>query len=93
MLRIQPTIGLGLPRIVPPQGLTIYGQTLTPGTTVAAPFYIASRDASVWGPDAEDFRPERWLEDDGNMDAKKREFQPFSEGPMYATKTTWCSDT
>ncbi|KAF8905881.1 cytochrome P450 [Mucidula mucida] len=74
MLRIQPTIGLGLPRIVPPQGLTIYGQTLTPGTTVAAPFYMPVV--------TQDFRPERWLEDDGNMDAKKREFQPFSEGPM-----------
>ncbi|KAF9012303.1 cytochrome P450 [Hymenopellis radicata] len=82
MLRVQPTVGLGLPRIVPPQGLTVYGQTLTPGTTIAAPYYTASRDASVWGPDAEDFRPERWLEDDENMNAKKREFQPFSEGPM-----------
>lgn len=87
ILRIQPSVGLGLPRVVPSQGLTVCGQVLTPGTTIGAPIYTASRDSSVWGEDAEGFQPERWLENDGNLPTKKREFQPFSEGPMYASKT------
>ncbi|KAF8876107.1 cytochrome P450 [Mucidula mucida] len=82
ILRIQPSVGLGLPRVVPSQGLTVCGQVLTPGTTIGAPIYTASRDSSVWGEDAEGFQPERWLENDGNLPTKKREFQPFSEGPM-----------
>lgn len=33
-----------------------------PGTHVDSHFGILHRDTSIWGPDAEVFRPERWLE-------------------------------
>ncbi|KAI0308517.1 cytochrome P450, partial [Amylostereum chailletii] len=78
-MRLHSTIGLGLPREVPEGGLTILGHTFVPGTVVSVPAYTVHRDVSVWGPDAHEFRPERWLEEGASTRAKY--FHPFSLGP------------
>ncbi|KAH9924737.1 cytochrome P450 [Fomitopsis serialis] len=80
--RLYATIGAGLPREVPAGGATILGHHFKKGTWVSVPLYHLHRDESVWGPDAAEFRPERWTEASPEhrkqmMDA----FAPFSIGP------------
>ncbi|KAF1808638.1 benzoate para-hydroxylase [Eremomyces bilateralis CBS 781.70] len=100
-LRIHSTSSLGLPRDVPPQGITV---TLSPsassdpsnpsnqptsvyfpgGTTLSVPSYTIHHSQKVWGPDADEYRPERWLADSANpapIEAQKNAFVPFSYGP------------
>ncbi|EPS94565.1 hypothetical protein FOMPIDRAFT_1054988 [Fomitopsis schrenkii] len=80
--RLYSTVGAGLPREVPPGGATILGHHFKAGTTLSVPLYTLHRDESVWGPDAAEYRPERWIEASSEkkramMDA----FAPFSIGP------------
>ncbi|KAL7928749.1 cytochrome P450 [Trichoderma chlorosporum] len=58
-LRLRPSAPLGLPRDVPPQGLTIDGVFIPGGTIAAVPTYTIQRDARYWT-EALAFRPERW---------------------------------
>ena len=50
---------------------------LAPNTTVTFSVYLLHRRKDLWGPDALDFRPERWGE--GKIPAWQ--FLPFSGGP------------
>lgn len=77
-LRIEPTSGLGLPRVVPPQGFVVAGRALVPGTVIGAPNHASAMNTDVWDDDAEVFRPERWLDGSAKVKASK----PFSDGPM-----------
>ena len=61
-IRYGPASGLSLPRRVPPQGATVDGEYLAPGTEVCLNAWVLHRDQAVFGPDADYFRPERWLE-------------------------------
>ncbi|CAE6501004.1 unnamed protein product [Rhizoctonia solani] len=78
-LRIHSTIGMGLPRVVPPgKTLTVAGQTFKAGSVISVPSYMTHR-SSIWGADASEFRPERWL--DENAGSFNKYFAPFSLGP------------
>ncbi|CUA71976.1 Benzoate 4-monooxygenase [Rhizoctonia solani] len=78
-LRIHSTVGTGLPRVVPPgKTITIRGQTFKAGSVISVPSYTTNR-MSVWGDDAEAFRPERWLDD--HAGSFNKYFVPFSVGP------------
>ena len=68
-MRIHASIGYGLPRHVPPQGAHIAGEWFPGGYRVAVSPYLIQHDKSVFGEDADRFRPERWLGNDAsNMD-------------------------
>lgn len=61
-LRMHPTVGLCLERVVPEPGLTLPdGRFLRAGTTVGLNPSVMTRNRDVYGPDADLFRPERWL--------------------------------
>ncbi|TGO83527.1 hypothetical protein BPOR_0631g00020 [Botrytis porri] len=45
--------------------LVINGKTISVGTKVTSTTYMANRDPVVYGKDADEFRPERWLENNG----------------------------
>ncbi|CAE7213467.1 unnamed protein product [Rhizoctonia solani] len=78
-LRIHSTVGTGLPRVVPPgKTLKVAGHTFKAGSVISVPSYTTNR-SSVWGPDASEFRPERWLEE--NAGSLNKYFVPFSVGP------------
>lgn len=53
-----------LERIAPPEGATVCGFNLPPGTIVGIMAPIVNRDKAVFGDDADSFRPERWLDAD-----------------------------
>ncbi|KAI1085995.1 cytochrome P450 [Rostrohypoxylon terebratum] len=62
--RIHPPFGLHLERVVSEAGLEVCGKTLPAGTIVGMNAWVVHRDPEVFGPDADDWRPERWLEGD-----------------------------
>ncbi|KAF8712308.1 Cytochrome P450 monooxygenase, partial [Rhizoctonia solani] len=78
-LRIHSTVGTGMPRTVPSgKTITVAGQTFEAGSVISVPSYTTNR-SSVWGNDASDFRPGRWLEDGAGT--LNKYFVPFSIGP------------
>ncbi|KAF4340768.1 cytochrome P450 monooxygenase [Fusarium beomiforme] len=64
-LRMHPSVAMPLERYVPSHGLTLPdGSFLPRGTGVGMNPYIIGRNQEVWGKDANEFRPERWLKGD-----------------------------
>ncbi|EJT80234.1 benzoate 4-monooxygenase [Gaeumannomyces tritici R3-111a-1] len=81
-MRHHSTSGIGLPRMVPldSPGVEICGRFFPPGTVLSVPTYSVHHSAEIWGPDADDFRPERWAEG-AITERQKNAFIPFSYGP------------
>lgn len=78
-MRIHSTSALGLPRIVPPgQGVEILGHHFPPYTVLSVPTYTIHHSKEIWGPNAEEFVPDRW---DNLTEKQKNGFIPFSHGP------------
>ncbi|KAK1637993.1 cytochrome P450 [Colletotrichum phormii] len=79
-LRYHSTSGIGLPRQIPENspGVTIRGHFFPPGTVLSVPSYTMHHSKEIWGPDADDFRPERW---ESLTPRQKNAFIPFSTGP------------
>jgi len=55
------------------------------GTAITVSFRAINRSEAFWGPDAKEFKPERWLKEDGINGAKDiqghRHILTFSDGP------------
>lgn len=49
-------------KFVPPQGETVQGLFIPGGTLVGMNIPFLLKSSSVFGPDVDQFRPERWLE-------------------------------
>lgn len=62
-MRLLPSIVYQLIRYAP-EGLSVQGKHIPAGTPVGISPISQNRDREVFGPDADDFRPERWLEDE-----------------------------
>lgn len=71
-LRFIPS-GVSLTRVVPPEGAIISGQRIPGGAVVGMAILHVHQSAEIWGKDALEFRPERWLEagDQGGVDNEK----------------------
>jgi len=68
-LRIFPAVGLSLERYVPAGGQKLLDGSFVPENTILAfNAYVINRNRDVWGPDADQFRPERWLRAEGESD-------------------------
>ena len=63
-LRIHPALGQIIPREVPEGGAEICGTFLPGGTVVGCNAWTVHRDKSLYGKDAAEFIPERWLDED-----------------------------
>jgi cytochrome P450 len=61
-LRMHPGVGFPLERYVPPEGATICDVDLPGGTVVSMTASVIHIDKSVFGEDADRFRPERWID-------------------------------
>lgn len=61
-LRIHPPVGMMLERVVPEVGITMYGHYFREGTLLGISPWVIGRDQSIYGEDADQWRPERWLE-------------------------------
>lgn len=69
-MRILPAVSMLLERYVPAPGLSLPdGSVIPAGTAVGVNPYIIGRHKKVWGPDADEFRPERWLQYEDESDS------------------------
>jgi hypothetical protein len=63
-MRMHPGVQYPLERVVPRGGATINGHFLPEGTIVGVNAAVIHRDRQIFGQDADEFRPERWLCDE-----------------------------
>ncbi|KAH6653277.1 cytochrome P450 [Truncatella angustata] len=59
--RLHPVNSTLLERVVSETGLEVQGHFLPPGTVVGINPWVSHRDHELFGADADDWRPERWL--------------------------------
>ena len=64
-MRLNPSAPNIFPRLAPKGGLTLFGKYIPEGMEVTCNPWIVHRDRNVFGDDADEFRPERWLEEGG----------------------------
>ncbi|KUI60660.1 Pisatin demethylase [Cytospora mali] len=79
-LRIHNPVPMGLPRLAPKGGLTIGDTTLPEGTTVSLSPWVIHHSKEIFGPDAFEFNPDRWLGPDASRLDKF--WCPFGAGYM-----------
>jgi cytochrome P450 len=63
-LRLGMAVPGRLPRIVPnslTEPFMVDGKVVPAGTIVSISTYTMHTDTSIWGPDAREFRPDRWI--------------------------------
>lgn len=92
-MRINPAVGLPLYRKVPATGADIDGEFVAGGTEIALNGWVLHRDQTIFGKDAESFRPERWLaseKDEKNQDrVKKMERYMFQVSSNQSGAHSW----
>ena len=80
-MRRRPPVSQGLPREVPKGGATIAGHFVPAGVSVSVPAFSIHHDPTLFK-DPYAFKPERWLEAEGQEKKVMTEnFIPFSSGP------------
>jgi cytochrome P450 len=80
-MRCYPIATFGLDRVVPKGGAEVCGKFIPEGTVVSCLLYSVHCDKDVYGQDADQFRPERWLEADELQRRKmERGFIGFGAG-------------
>jgi len=62
--RLHPVIGMSPSRKVPAGGLFLHGRIFPAGTTVGCHPAALHRNPEVFGVDADDYNPDRWLQED-----------------------------
>jgi cytochrome P450 len=61
-MRLHPGVGFPLERFVPEEGLKVDDVFLPAGTIVGMHAWVVHRDRAIFGKDADEFRPERWID-------------------------------
>nr|RBQ85432.1 hypothetical protein FVER53263_14002 [Fusarium verticillioides] len=68
-MRMHPGVCMLLERYVPESGLKLPDGSFVPqGTAVGINPYVAGRNKGVFGDDADSYRPERWLQNEGETE-------------------------
>ncbi|CAO2652676.1 Nn.00g009590.m01.CDS01 [Neocucurbitaria sp. VM-36] len=79
-IRLNPPATNLFARVVPKGGKVIDGVYVPGGAEITSHAYTIQRDKALYGEDAEEFRPERWLESKKNLDFEAAQFS-FGVGP------------
>lgn len=69
-LRLRPSVSMVARRCFEPQTLPS-GLKVTPQVNCFVPIQNLHHNKLVWGDDADEFRPERWINDKGELEAKQ----------------------
>lgn len=67
-LRLFPTVPITVR--IPKCDTTIIGRPVPQGTEIVIPLWAINRNPKLWGPDAADFKPERWIDVDADGNRK-----------------------
>jgi cytochrome P450 len=63
-MRLHPSVGLTMPRITPVGGLHIAGTYIPAGYSVGMNAAVVGYSEHIYGADAHEFQPRRWLRED-----------------------------
>ena len=78
-MRLFPANGLPLARVSPPRGVQIDGHFFPPGVQITVYSWALHRNPRLFGEDAWEFKPERWLDEERSQDLH-RFFFSFGSG-------------
>ncbi|RDW82882.1 cytochrome P450-5 [Coleophoma crateriformis] len=78
-IRYHTPVGFGLPRVSPPGGITVLGRHFEPGVILSVNPWVIHRRQEIFGEDADDFNPERWMDADRAREMDKN-FLGFGAG-------------
>ncbi|KAI4094917.1 MAG: hypothetical protein LQ344_001962 [Seirophora lacunosa] len=79
-MRLHPSVGLTMPRTIPPGGATISGYRFAAGYRIGMNGAVVQYDEDVFGPDASAFKPERWIDGGGDVARMQRTMLVFGAG-------------
>ncbi|KAG9671142.1 flavonoid 3',5'-hydroxylase, partial [Aureobasidium melanogenum] len=81
-MRLTPSAPNIFPRMVSKGGMTLFNTHIPENMEVSCNPYIVHRDPAIYGPDADVFRPSRWLQDE----EKTKLFNKYSLGFGYGAR-------
>ncbi|KAF7957525.1 hypothetical protein EAE96_003102 [Botrytis aclada] len=85
-LRLHPPIPMSQPRLTSPRKpRTISPYLIPPNATISIQAWSLHRNPTIFGDDAETFRPERWFEDEDRVREMERGFLAFGKGGRACT--------
>ena len=70
-LRVWPSAPADFPRLVGKGGMNLFGKFAPEGTEIASNAWVVQRDPNIYGEDAMEFHPERWLDEEKVMEYNK----------------------
>lgn len=79
-MRLHPSVGLTMPRIIPDGGMVVDSRYLPAGYRVGMNAAVVHYDRSVFGDDASEFRPQRWLDANRDVGLMERCLLTFGGG-------------
>lgn len=79
-MRLFPSVALSMQRHAPPTGVTLSDYFIPPGWRVGCNPCIVQYDTNVFGDDADEFSPERWLESEERSRTMERSLLVFGSG-------------
>ncbi|KAH7067852.1 cytochrome P450 [Paraphoma chrysanthemicola] len=79
-MRMHPSVALSMQRHAPKEGLMLAGKFIPAGYRVGMNPAVVHYDRSVYGADADEFRPERWLVSDAEWKSMDRNLLVFGGG-------------
>ncbi|ORY62979.1 cytochrome P450 [Pseudomassariella vexata] len=77
-LRMFAPVSMGLPRVAPKGGVSIGNAFFPEGITLSVNPSVIHHSKELWGPDAREFNPDRWLATDAA--SKEKYFIPWGVG-------------
>ncbi|RKU39859.1 hypothetical protein DL546_000216 [Coniochaeta pulveracea] len=79
-IRVFSPVPMGLPRVAPKGGVTISNRSFPAGTVLSINPWVIHHSKEIWGPDADEFKPQRWLAE--SAAAIEKYWIPFGAGYM-----------
>ena len=82
-LRLWPSVPANVPRVVGKDGIDLFGKYAPEGTEISCNPWIIHRDPNIYGEEAQEFRPERWLDKEEIV----MEYNRYNLGFGYGSRT------
>jgi cytochrome P450 len=79
-MRMHPSVGFNMQRHAPEEGIELAGKFIPKGYRIGLNPAVVQYDKDVYGQDADEFRPERWLVSDDEWRAMDKHMLIFGAG-------------